>query len=153
MVAQSIYTTNYDLTIVNGATNSVVTRLQVGSMGAGLAINTKTNTIYVAAINVLAVVDGNSPKDPNDPDSPTDKLLARLPSYDAEGVGVDESTNTVYVANDQDYAPNCTIVVYNFATNETTAPFSLGYCPGHIVKNCAHMSIWQLRRQMASNCP
>ena len=111
-----------NLTVLDGATNMVTSQLAIGGLSAiSLAVNSKTNTVYVANVVGLAVVDGSK-----------DTLIATLGStslqatdpnfYGAYGVAVDESTNTVYVANE---STTNGLTVINGATNTVTESIPL----------------------------
>lgn len=114
-----------NLTVVDGAANTVTSRLAIGGLGAiSMAVNSKTNTVYEATGVSVAVVDGV--KDTLIATPGSTSLQATYPNfYGAFSVAVDESTNTVYVANES--ASNG-LTVINGSTNTVTTSIPL-YVP------------------------
>jgi YVTN family beta-propeller protein len=80
------------LTVIDGATNSVMATLSVGSNPAFVAINPVTNKIYVGTAggnNIVAIVDGA-----------TNNLTATVTvGTDPMSLAVNAVTNKIYVAN------------------------------------------------------
>ena len=131
-----------NLTVVDGATNKVMTQVAIaGGTPVALAINSKTNTVYVATTVGLGVVNGAN-------DTLTTTLGSQSIGYDALDptttppytaypnqaefwgsfdVAVDESTNTVYVANE---GASNSLTVVDGATNTITEsiPLNVDVC-------------------------
>jgi YVTN family beta-propeller protein len=113
-----------NVTVVNGATNSILDQVAVaGGDPVAVAINTKTDTVYVATTVGLAVINGandtltmtlGSDKIGSAALDPSTQLPLFPEFYGSFDVAVDESTNTVYVANES--ATN-TLTVVTGATN------------------------------------
>jgi 40-residue YVTN family beta-propeller repeat len=107
-----VYVTNYNsnsVSVINGATNTVITGIPVGSYPWGVAYDSSNGYIYVAIYNSsnVSVINGA-----------TNKVIANIPvgSYPF-GVAYDSSNGYVYVTNDG----SKTVSVINGATNK-------GYC-------------------------
>jgi len=107
--------------------------------GAGplsIAINTKTNRVYVGNIyaSSVTVIDGS-----------TDKIITTIPVIDSSpsngyangpsGLSVDEATNTIYVG-----MSNGSIAIVNGQTNQVTSVFSLNLAPPVFSNNQAYNS-------------
>jgi YVTN family beta-propeller protein len=123
------WVTGYDhnLYVVDGVTNKVTSSLTVGDDVSALAINTKTNTIYATTMYTVAVIDGSK-------DTVTATLAPSTPYRIASGgIAVDESTNTVYVANTA-FGP-WTITAINGATNQVITTVDLGANGGSLSVN------------------
>ena len=95
-VSNTIYVANWsgnDLTVINGATNTVTATLFLGATPNGIAVNPVTNTIYVpnSTSNTITVIDGAT-------NTTTNLIAGNFP----EGVAVNLANNEVYVPNSQD---------------------------------------------------
>jgi YVTN family beta-propeller protein len=116
-----------NLYVVDGVTNQVTSPLTVGDDVSALAINTKTNTIYAATMYSVVVINGSN-------DTITTTLAPSTPyRVPSGGIGVDESTNTVYVANTA-FGPD-TITVINGVTNQVITTVDLGTNGGSLSVN------------------
>jgi YVTN family beta-propeller protein len=128
---------NVNVEVVDGATNTITSGLQVGGNASGVAVNTKTNTVYITNEDSLTVIDGtrNSivttvPKPV--PTTPTPGSL-----FGASSVAVNETTNTVYVSNGPRLDPTTnaeiyTVSVINGQTNAIAATIQFSNAPGNI---------------------
>ena len=126
-VAEWVSGSDQNLYVVDGATNKVTTALQVGDYVSALAINTKTNTIYAATMSTVAVISGSN-------DTVTATLSPSTPyRVPSGGVDVDETTNTVYVANTS-FGPD-TITVINGVTNQIITTVGIGGTAGSLSVN------------------
>jgi len=79
------------VSVIDGATNTVVATVLVGANPAGVGVNPTTNRIYVAneLSGTVSVIDGA-----------TNTVVATVPvGANPEGVGVHPTTNLIYVAN------------------------------------------------------
>jgi YVTN family beta-propeller protein len=77
--------------VISGETNTVTATIPVGSVPDGVAVDEKTNTIYVANSNsnTVSVLSGR-----------TNTVTSTIPvGGGLFGVAVDPKTNTAYVAN------------------------------------------------------
>lgn len=89
-----IYVANFnsnDVSVIDGATNTVITTIPVGVNPAGVGINPLTNRIFIGNLNSddVSVIDGI-----------TNTVIATVPAGDgASSVGVNTATNAIYVAN------------------------------------------------------
>lgn len=134
-VTNTIYVTNLGartVSIINGktcnATNISGCRhrpatVNVGETPGGIAVNTKTDTIYVTgeASNDVSVIDGRSCN------ATTVSGCRRTPVHvlagaGARGIAVNEATNTIYVAN----TVSNTVSVINGATCNATVHTGCG---------------------------
>lgn len=88
--------------VINGATNEVTATIPFSGTVYGIAVNPVTNLVYVATGGLL-VVNGS-----------TNQIIATLGDVSAGGVGVDPSTNTIYVTND------ASLGVVNGGSNQLT---------------------------------
>ena len=103
--------------VIDTNTNTVVSIIPVGRSPQGIAINSKTNTIYVASngdVSSVAAIDGHTDtvikKIDLQPNSKNNGLTAVWPS----GIAIDEERNLVYVGGNASGA----IVVIDGSTNE-----------------------------------
>ncbi len=102
---------------LDGASNSVVTSVTVGSVPVQVAVNPTTNMIYVTNRGdfTVSVIDGA-----------TNSVSATIPvGGDPQGVTVDAMTNTVYVANEG----SDSVSVINGATNTVMSTIAVGRFP------------------------
>ena len=126
-VAEWVSGSGQNLYVVDGATNKVTSALRIGDYVSALAINTKTNTIYAAGRMILLPINGSS-------DTLTATLLPQTPyRVPSGGIAVDESTNTVYVANTA-FGPD-TLTVIDGKSNQVTATVDLGGTAGSVLVN------------------
>ncbi len=131
-----------NLMVVNGATNTVVSQVSLPGLDpVGLAINTKTNTVYIATEVGLSVVNGaNDTVTANLGSTSTDATDPNF--YGAFDVAVDESINTVYVANE---STTNGLTVINGATNTVTESIPL------YLLNASGVSVGSPARMLAVN--
>ena len=126
-VAEWVSGSAQNLYVVDCATNQVASALTVGANVSALAINTKTNTIYAATMYSVAVINGSN-------DTVTATLAPSTPyQVPSGGIGVDESTNIVYVANTS-FGPD-TITAINGVTNQVITTVDLGATAGSLAVN------------------
>lgn len=126
-VTNRIYITNNDntITIIDGATDSIIKTLVVGSDNSAfkqaLVVNTVTNKIYVINENndTVTIIDGAT----NNTSTLTTRVTPRA-------VALNEKTNKIYVAN---YGSN-NVTVIDGATN-TTATVPVGTHPNALAVN------------------
>ncbi|MBE0343801.1 YncE family protein, partial [Paenibacillus sp. 28ISP30-2] len=98
-----------DVSVIDGATNTVIATIPVGVNPAGVGVNPFTNRIYVGNLNSddVSVIDGI-----------TDTVITTIPAGDgASSVGVNTATNAIYIANFND----STVSVINGLTNTVIA--------------------------------
>lgn len=123
-VSNRVYTTNNsgsNITVLDGNSNSALTSISVGLHPRDIAVNTKTNKVYVTAENgQVSVIDGSN-----------NTVTATLNVGDARGVAVNSATNRVYVSN----GPNNTVTVLDGATNTVVATVPVGAFPQGIDVN------------------
>ncbi|MDQ0875858.1 YVTN family beta-propeller protein [Paenibacillus sp. V4I3] len=88
-----IYVANFnnnDVSVIEGATNTVIATIPVGGNQAGVDVNSLTDRIYVAnrASDDVSVIDGV-----------TNSVIAVVPVGDESGdAGVNSATNAIYTA-------------------------------------------------------
>jgi YVTN family beta-propeller protein len=132
---------NYNVTTLDGATNAVVGELQVGGNASAVAVNTITNTVYVTNTNSLIVIDGatNLITATVQATPATGSAPAQATLVGTSAVAVDETTNTIYVA---DTAGLNSVSVINGATNIVTAIIEVGNDPMSIAVNSLSHKIY-----------
>jgi YVTN family beta-propeller protein len=105
--------------VIDGATNLVTATISVGRLPYGIAVNSSTNTIYVANFddNTISVIDGvtNFVKTTVDVGTGSGPL----------GVAVNPTTNRVFVANDY----SNTVSVIDGASSSLVATVPVGLHP------------------------
>src|SRR3989441_706646 len=111
------------VSVINGATNTVTTTINVGTNPLGVAVNPSTNKIYVSNSdsNTVSVID-----------STTNTVLSTIQvgSFPLT-VAVNPSTNRIYVSN---YASN-TVSVIDGATNTVVSTIPVGSYPSGVDVN------------------
>src|SRR3989449_166063 len=111
------------VSVINGATNTVTTTINVGTNPLGVAVNPSTNKIYVSNSdsNTVSVID-----------STTNTVLSTIQvgSFPLT-VAVNPSTNKIYVSN---YASN-TVSVIDGATNTVVSTIPVGSYPSGVEVN------------------
>jgi YVTN family beta-propeller protein len=128
-----IYVANQDgdtVSVINGATNTVIHTIPVGNGPACVGVNPDTNRIYVANFisDNVSVIDGA-----------TDTVIQTIPvGDDPNGVGVNPATNRIYVANYLDD----TVSVVNGATNTVLTTVNVGDRPYFVKANPATNRIY-----------
>ncbi len=83
------------VSVISGRTNTVVASIRVGQAPQGVAVNPKTDTVYVANgdNNTVSVINGR-----------TDTAVARIRvGRIPDGVATDPKSDTTYVANAEDF--------------------------------------------------
>jgi YVTN family beta-propeller protein len=125
--------------VLDGTTDGIVSQLQVEGNADSVAVNTQTNMVYVANTIELVAINGA-----------TNQIVARIQETPAtqtapaqptlvgtSAVAVDETSNTVYVADD---AGLNAISVINGSTNVVTDTIQVGNDPvGIAVNPVTHM--------------
>lgn len=115
----------------NGTQKYITPNLQ-GSVIFGIAVNSATNTVYIAAGNgSVAAIDGN------DPNFQTATVVSGTPATGCanysgctaspDGIAVDEATNQVYVANF--HTGNISVIDGNSNAVIATVPIGTGHSP------------------------
>jgi YVTN family beta-propeller protein len=110
-----IYTSNdisANVAVIDGATNTIIVDIAVGSGPYGVAVNETTNRVYVAnrGNSTVSVIDGA-----------TNTVTATIAvGNNPVSVAVNETTNRIYAANND----NGTVSVIDGATNTVTATIS-----------------------------
>lgn len=119
-----VYTANgqgSNITVLDANTNSVLATVPVGLHPRDIAVNSKTNRIYVTAENGnVSVIDGVN-----------NGVIAVIQVGDARGVAVNPVTNRVYVSN----GPLNTVTVVNGSTNAVLLTIPVGAFPQGIGVN------------------
>jgi YVTN family beta-propeller protein len=125
---------NYNVYVLDGTTNAVIGQLQVGGNASAVAINATTNVVYVANSISLVVIDGATnlviatvQKTPATNSAPAQATLVGT-----SAVAVDETANTIYVA---DTAGLNSVSVVNGNTNIVTATIEVGNDPVSLAVN------------------
>jgi DNA-binding beta-propeller fold protein YncE len=112
----------------------------VGFGASALAVNARTDTIYVAnsdqqdnalAGNTLSVIDGTTCNATNTTgcDRPSHTITLGPPDTTPGGVAVDQATNTIYVADLQNGEGSGSVSVINGATCNATTTTGCGHTP------------------------
>ena len=117
------YAQNHYVFVVDGSTNSNVTRISVPNTPTAVATNPQTNRVYVTEETggTLAVIDGSG-------NTLVDSIAV---GSSPDGVGVNPLTNTIYVANHD----NNTVSVIDGSSNNVSGSVSVGVGPGAIAVN------------------
>ncbi len=120
-LTNTIYVANTggdNVSVINGATNTVTATVAVGSHPFPVVVDDPTtDTVYVANsdANSVSVISGA-----------TNTVIATIPvGSTPQGLGVDTATNTIYVAN----SASNTVSVISGATNTVTATIAVGSVP------------------------
>jgi YVTN family beta-propeller protein len=123
-----IYVSNLNsnnVSVIDGATNTVIATVPVGNAPEVLDVNALTNTIYVANLegNSVSAIDGG-----------TNVVVATITlgsSAGPFGVAVDSTRNLIYVSN----TGTGTVSVINGETNTVTATVVVGLTPAGVRVN------------------
>jgi YVTN family beta-propeller protein len=123
-----IYVSNLNsnnVSVIDGATNSVVATVPVGTAPEVLDVNTTTDMVYVANLesNNVSVIDGSS-----------NAVVATIPlgsNSSPFGVALDSTRNLVYVTN----TGAGTVSIINGATNAVVATVPVGNTPAGVRVN------------------
>jgi RHS repeat-associated protein len=121
-----IYVTNNssdNVSVIDGATNTVVATVPVGDAPVGVAVNPSTNRIYVANYDddTVTVIDGA-----------TNAVVATVPvGVEPYGAGVNPTTDRTYVAN---YGSR-SVSVIDGGTNAVVATVPVADLPGDLAVN------------------
>lgn len=117
-----------DVAVIDGATNSFIAWIPVGTGPSPIALNPVTNKIYVANIgsNNVTVIDGA-----------TNSTATVAVDLAPNGIAVNPVTNKIYVSNYHGH----TITVIDGATNSTTTVAVENY-PGEVIVNPATNKIY-----------
>jgi YVTN family beta-propeller protein len=112
------------LEVLDGATNTYLASVSIGSPDfdevGGVAVNSTTNTVYVANTysGTLSVIDGAT------------NAVVEFPAGDRPyAVAVNPTTNSVYITVSTSASGGAGVVVLNGATNAITATVPLGGVP------------------------
>ncbi len=130
------------VSVINGRTNTVTATIPVGGVPFGVAVDPKTNTIYVTNhfSDTVSVISGR-----------TNTVTATIPvGGDPNGVAVDRKTNTIYVANLRD----STVSMISGRTNTVTATIPVGREPFGVAVNAKTNTIYVANEvNRAHPCP
>jgi YVTN family beta-propeller protein len=118
-VTNRIYVANSlddTVTVIDGASNTILTTVTAGALPSAIAVNTVTNKIYVAntTSNTVTVINGL-----------TNQAVNVNVGHGPVALAVNQVTNKIYVANADYTGPNsfaydCTVTEIDGATNATT---------------------------------
>ncbi len=131
-ITNTIYVTNNisnNVSVINGATNTVTTTIPVGSNPYGVAVNASTNTIYVAnySDSTVSVINGA-----------TNTVTATVSTGSGPiALAVNASTNTIYVAR-----LGTMVDVINGATNTVTTTIPVPSGASRIAVNASTNTIY-----------
>ena len=105
------------VSVIDGATNTVISTISVGSFPYNVGVNSSTNRIYVtnSQSNTVSVIDGTTN---------TVTSTVSVGSY-PWGVVVNSSRNRIYEANTN----SNTVIVIDGATNTVLSTVSVGSSP------------------------
>jgi YVTN family beta-propeller protein len=112
-----------NVSVIDGASNAVVTTVAVGSYPWGVAVNPSTNLIYVAneGSDNVSVIDGAS-----------NAVVATVAvGSNPSGVSVNSDTNRIYVANHG----STNVSVIDGASNAVVATVAVGTYPYGVAAN------------------
>jgi DNA-binding beta-propeller fold protein YncE len=124
------------VTVINGANNNTTT-VNVGVAPDAVAVNSATNTIYVANTcgNDLTCQSAGTVTAINGANNNTTSVTV---GYSPTAIAVDSVTNMIYVVNNCGNDPTCqsagTVTVINGANNNTTT-VNVGYFPEDVAVN------------------
>jgi len=123
-VSANAYTTkNGPVMVIDGNTNTVVTKIIVGPDTWGVGVNPNTNMIYVANSNSfkVSVIDGS-----------TNSVVSTIPVGNwPTGIGVNPNTNMIYISD----SGSNTVSVIDGSTNSVVSTIPVGNCPEGIGVN------------------
>jgi DNA-binding beta-propeller fold protein YncE len=105
-------TTLGTLTVISGATGTVVTNVPIGSVPIAAAVNTSSNLIYATNGSTVTVIDGSS-----------NTIVTTVPVGTANYVSVNPTTNLIYVTGGSGVSA---ISVLDGATNQIISTINLG---------------------------
>jgi YVTN family beta-propeller protein len=103
-----------EITVIDGATNTILTTIPVADQPQALAVNPSTNRLYVAHVplNTVSVIDGA-----------TNTVVTSVPvGTHPQQIGVDPVLNRIYVLSTDDDA----VTVLDGATNTALATLAVG---------------------------
>jgi YVTN family beta-propeller protein len=125
---------NDNVFVLDGTNNAVVGSLQIGGNASSVAVNTKTNTVYVTNGLTLVAIDGSTNKVTGSIPVPSAPIAdpAHPPIAGTTAVAVDETTNTVFFANT---GGDNTVDVVNCDTLAVTATVAVGNSPDSVAVN------------------
>ena len=125
---------NDNVFVLDGTNNAVIGSLQIGGNASSVAVNTKTNTVYVANGLTLVAIDGSTNKVTGSIPVPKAPIAdpAHPPIAGTTAVAVDETTNTVFFANT---GGDNTVDVVNGETLAITATVAVGNSPDSVAVN------------------
>jgi len=132
--------TGTSLTVINGATGSVITTVTLAGFVDGLAVDATTDKVYVAASDVTA---GNSASGVYVIDGATNTVTATVAEpigVAVGGIAVDSATNTVYVANPG--ARQVTVIDGAKNTITTTVDTGVGTLPNSVAVDESSDVVW-----------
>jgi YVTN family beta-propeller protein/VCBS repeat-containing protein len=125
-----IYVSNFNgssVSVIDGATDTIIATIPVGAYPKGLAVNSVTNRIYVphngtaSDGTTVTVIDGG-----------TNTVIAVIPGFQGPRyIAVNEATNTVYVTN----GGGSSVAVIDGATNTVTGSMSVAGLPTGVAVN------------------
>lgn len=125
-VTNTVYeATNGTLNVIDGSTNKISATVHVSEFPDAIAVDSKTNTVYVANHDSrsVSVIDGG-----------TNQVIATIPvGVDPNGVAVNPNTNMVFVSD----SGNDSLVVIDAATNKPLYALPTGAGPSGVAVNVA----------------
>jgi YVTN family beta-propeller protein len=122
-------TTGIVMSAATAAAMPAINFVVVPNGGAGVGINTKTDTLYVSGNGRVSVIDGA-----------TNKITATIPESGKQPgyIAVNTTTRAVYVAN----VGSNTVTVINGKTNKVTHTIKVGHDPASIAINATRNLVY-----------
>jgi DNA-binding beta-propeller fold protein YncE len=120
--------------IVNGITGAVVTDVDAGAIPGPMAVNTKTNKVYVgrvgqgdpSAVDLVTVIDGAQDK--------VESSFSNTTNGNVTSLVIDETSNTLFIGDDGNgHTANGHVTAYNLANNALLGQFDVGHFPHGMV--------------------
>jgi len=145
--SNKIYVSNYgsnDVSVINGATNKVVSTISVGSGPNGVAYDPNNNEIYVAnyGSNSVSVINGA-----------TNSVIATISNSlnTPTGAACDPINNEIYVANRNSGSTSGWVTVINGATNSVIGTIGAGDWPQGVTYDPANNYLYVANQGTYSN--
>jgi DNA-binding beta-propeller fold protein YncE len=120
--------------IVNGITGAVVADVDAGAIPGPMAVNSKTNKIYVgrigqgdaSAVDLVTVIDGAQDK--------VESSFSNTTNGNVTSLAIDETSNTLFIGDDGNgHTANGHVTAYNLANNALLGQFDVGHFPHGMV--------------------
>jgi YVTN family beta-propeller protein len=142
-ITNRIYVANWgsdNVSVIDGATNTVAATIPVGSGPVGVGVNTITNRIYVAnwGSDNVSVIDGATDAEIDTDGNPANGITRIQVGTEPQGLAVNPTTDLVYTAN----RLSNNVSVIGGGTNAVVATVSAGSSSYGVAVNTATNRIY-----------